>query len=159
MIVLNIVSTSVPGGLLVEEPGVAGPQKTVQKPKQNGGIGFSETSHRVWLARADRRISVIFVVSLLTGVILVIDPGVPVSDGLQIEKPVCPGRGCSEPDEGNEGGQDEVDLRVVLLLISVEAGVEEVESQAVRGTEYDIALGELSHYITWQWSRARPSLQ
>ena len=53
-------------------------------------------------------------------------------DGLQIEKAVGPGRGRCEPDEGNEGRQDEVDLWVVLLLISVEAGVEEVESQTVR---------------------------
>lgn len=142
LIVLNIVSRSVPSRLLVEEPGVAGPEKTVQKPKQNGGIGFSKPSCRDRVTAFDRCISEIFILCVcrLTGVILVIDPGVAVSDGLQIEKTVCPGRGCRQPDEGNEGRQDKVDLWVVFLFISVEAGVEEVESEAVRGTEYDIVV-------------------
>ena len=161
LIVLNIVSRSVPSRLLVEEPGVAGPEKTVQKPKQNGGIGFSKPSCRDRVTAFDRCISEIFILCVcrLTGVILVIDPGVAVSDGLQIEKTVCPGRGCRQPDEGNEGRQDKVDLWVVFLFISVEAGVEEVESEAVRGTEYDIVVTEVFHYVTWRWSRARPSLR
>ena len=134
LIVLNIVSRSVPSRLFVEEPGVAGPEKTVQKPKQNGGIGFSKPSCRDRVTAFDRCISEIFILCVcrLTGVILVIDPGVAVSDGLQIEKTVCPGRGCRQPDEGNEGRQDKVDLWVVFLFISVEAGVEEVESEAVK---------------------------
>ena len=53
---------------------------------------------------------------------------------LQVEKSVCPGRGSSEPDEGDEGRQDEVDLWVALLLVRVESGVKEVEGEAVRGT-------------------------
>ena len=157
LIVLNIVSISVPGSLFVEEPGVTGPQKAVEKPKQNGGIGFSQTPHWVWLTVLDGCIPEVAVVRPLAGVILLVDPGLPVRNRLQIEKPVGPGRGCSEPDEGNEGCQEEVDLWVVLLLVSVEAGVEEVEGQTVR--EYDIATagsGELS--ITWPWSRATPSL-
>ena len=148
MIVFNIVSTSVPGSLFVEEPGIAGPEETVQKPKQNGGVGFPKTSHSVWLASTDSYVNEIAIFCLLTGVILAVDPRVPVRDGLQIKKPVRPGRGCCEPDEGNEGRQDEVDLWVVLLLISVEAGVEEVESEAARGTEYDIAVG-ISYYYKY----------
>ena len=131
---MNIVPNSVPGCFLVEEPGVAGPQKAVQKPEQNGGIGFSQTSHRVWRTGGDSCISEVPILSLLTGVILIINPGVPVRNRLQVEKSVCPGRGSSEPDEGDEGRQDEVDLWVALLLVRVEAGVEEVEGEAVRGT-------------------------
>ena len=151
LIVFDIVPTSVPGSLFVEEPGVTGPQETVQKPKQNGGVGFSKTPHRVCLALADGYIDVIVIFCLLTGVTLAVDPRVPVRDGLQIKKPIRPGRGCCEPDEGNEGRQEEVDLWVVLLLISVEAGVEEVESQAVRIPEYDIAVGmSVTIIITWR---------
>ena len=54
---------------------------------------------------------------------------------LQVEKPVGPGRGCCEPDEGNEGRHEKVDLRVVFLLVRVEAGVEEVEGEAAREEE------------------------
>ena len=61
---------------------------------------------------------------------------------LQVEKSVCPGRGSSEPDEGDEGRQDEVDLWVALLLVRVESGVEEVEGEAVIVTKSEIAPGE-----------------
>ena len=91
LIVLNIVSISVPGSLFVEEPGVAGPQKAVEKPKQNGGIGFSQTPHWVWLTVLDGCIPEVAVVRPLAGVILLVDPGLPVRNRLQIEKPVGPG--------------------------------------------------------------------
>ena len=155
LVALHIVSSSVPGGLFVEEPGVASPQKTVQKPEKNGGVGFSKTSHHIRDTVFDTWIFVMAFIILLTGVILFIDP-VAVSDGLQAKKAVGPSWGRREPDEGNEGRHDEVNFRVVFLFISVEARVEEVEGETVREREYDIAAAEfcwLLYYLAVEYSQ------
>ena len=89
LVALHIVSSSVPGGLFVEEPGVAGPQKTVQKPEEDGGVGFPKTSHHLRDTVLDICIFELIFIILLAGVILVIDP-VAVSDGLQAKKAVGP---------------------------------------------------------------------
>ena len=124
------ISTPVPGGLFVQKPSVAHPEETVEKPKEDGGIRSPKSSDGIYGVTAQNVRILYLVIGFFTGISLAVNPRGPVRRGLETEEPVGPGRGGSQPDEGEDSSHYEVDLRVALLFIRVEVGIEDVEHEA-----------------------------
>ena len=125
------ISGSVPTGLLVQEPNVAAPQKAVQESDENAGVGFSVsgmwdrfTIGHIWF---DKFISVF--TTRIDSTFIIKDPIFHMCCWLEAKEAICPGRGRGKPDEGQNCGNYEVNLRITFLFICVQVGIEDIQSQ------------------------------
>ena len=124
------VPGSVPSSLLVQEPRVAGPQEAVEEAEQDGSVAGAEARECQTLTILDLgELEIISVRFITRRLVISEDPGVDISNTLETEETMSPGRGCRQPDEAKNRGNDQIYLGIVLLFISVEVRVEHVESQ------------------------------
>ena len=88
--ILSLVPCSVPSSLLIQEPGVAGPEEAVEKPEQDGGIACSKPSCSNVLAVSNQRVGEVLPVGFLARRTCFIDPRLHAGNSLDGEQSMSP---------------------------------------------------------------------